>query len=90
MDIIKHNGKEFPSRTFLVKIDDVEQEITIADTNLSEEIGYHGVHKDLNTADKGIDDSIYFYVEPYVMNLPANVICAMHLDTPLKFIEEIP
>lgn len=90
MDMIEFNGTEYPSRTFLVRIDGVKQDITIASSELSDELAMvmQGTDKDMAEEAENIDDGIYFYLDAYLLELEASEICEKHLDVLVKLIKK--
>jgi hypothetical protein len=68
---------EYPSRAFQVE----EQEEIIIVAPLS-------VYEQLDEEEDEIDDLITFYIEDEIFKLPAEEICANHLDQPYTLIKE--
>ncbi len=88
MNTITLNGKEYPTRTFSVVLEDEgEREITISTISLYDAMD--DKHEDEGTEENDIDCEIYFYVEDEIIHLTAEEICLAHLDEPIKFLEEI-
>ena len=85
MNTIKHKGKEYPTRTFLVQMEDLDYptELTIAKQDLSDELDLE------REDDANIDEYIYFYVDNDDFDKTAEEICSTCLDEPITLIEEI-
>lgn len=88
MDAITYKGKKYPCKTLTMTSDDTgEVTYTIADSTLNEAMVANSPHLK-GREEREIDESIYFYVEAGVLDLPNEEICAKHLDIPFEFIEE--
>ncbi|MEK6829775.1 MAG: hypothetical protein AABY15_06665 [Nanoarchaeota archaeon] len=61
--------------------------VTIADETLSKALQESSPHFKA-PVERTIDESIYFYVEAGVLDLPAEEICKNHLDEEFEFIED--
>jgi len=85
--MITFKGKEYPTRTFTMTCEGAgEMTAIIATESLSEAMGDD--KEAFDTEANNIDNTIYFYVEDEVINLPAEEICKNHLDIEFKFISE--
>lgn len=86
MNKIKFKGKEYPTRTFIVKWSPEnptgELQIVIAPESLSVAMGF-------SREGWKLDEGIYHYVEDENINKPAKEICERYLDTKIELISEV-
>ncbi len=88
--MITFNKEKFKTRTFVVKIDGNEQEITIADESLSNKILANDKYLNDDTSEEyKIDNMVYFYVELGQLELSAEEICKDCLDEEVILIREV-
>lgn len=84
-DWLDYKGIKYPTRSLIVLLNGMEQEIRIAPKSL---LDIMGDPDDYDTDEEEIDNEIYFYVEDNVMIMDGGIICEKHLDVPILFIEE--
>jgi len=90
MDTIKYKGKDYPTRTFLVKspeFGDEPQEVKISVESLSEAM--EGKYEENDTEEQGIDEEIYFYVKDEEIYIQAEILVRECLDVPMELIDDI-
>ena len=84
--MVTYKNKTYPTRMFIVKMFGDEIGIFIGVQSLSDAMGDK---KEVNgSLEQKIDDEIYFYLPDELFYLPAEEICAKHLDEPITFVFE--
>jgi hypothetical protein len=87
--IITYKGKQYPTRTFTIKLNDEDrtQEVTISVESLSDAMG--GKKEKDGTKEQTIDNTIYYYVADAVINLSDKEIASFHLDAGYVLVAEL-
>lgn len=86
-DMITYKGKQYPSKSFTVIMNNEERLITISIESLSDAMGSKK-EKD-GTKEQSIDEKIYYYVADAVINLSDKEIAHYHLDERFEFVPEL-
>lgn len=84
-DFLKYNGINYPLKKIVVTIDEDKSEHTYL---ISTERLYDALVKNDNFSDEEekLDSIVYYYVKDKYWDLPLDIICKEHLDTPMTLI----